>query len=510
MLSRKHSPSRSSPLQQVQHVDEPPPPPPPPFFLTRQAHENGPYIVGKDDGPEHAIREHLRHDSTTWNMLEAHPSFAHTDSLPVPSECLGRTSFSSIFRPSSRSSAVSLSGTTRSRTPSNPLTASPPSPLLVVTLYAFFRPSEQHPGAELKDVQLHFDQPHCSVRVVFQHSQLISYADAPRPKPRVPLLEVGVRHLTSRADGLWRVEPEPFMVNEYDERAEVWAPHRLEHLRCGQERHRTTLGELQDALETIQGLLHDYITAQLGGHSAFSPAPRSFRGHSWVNELRELRKEIAELESIDDLTFVDGFGDVRPLHFVGQLAWAWTGASYCLFEVVASGVELVELKVLHHDARDQLDFSSLAGLPVYTNTPLHVYASTAPRRDSQSSSSSDPLHPPQPRAVPFDFPPSPPEFHLLGTIQGGCTSIAFVTPYAFLYASVKASLRRIVQEKEGPAAASSLWSLEPRLPPVGEAKLVKKVVGEAGEGGRKAARKMRERVKTGFRPRRGSTEGPAG
>ncbi|GAA6023394.1 hypothetical protein JCM10207_002532 [Rhodosporidiobolus poonsookiae] len=195
------------------------------------------------------------------------------------------------------------------------------------------------------------------------------------------------------------------------------------------------LQDLPSALKQVHVLLAEHIDTRLGG--PHEPARRSHE-HAWEAELQAVIGHVkAEDQAGGDwLHAISTQG-----HFIGRLAWTWTGTEHCLFEVVASGHSLVQLKPLLLPDRRPVDFALFAGLPVYTNTPLGTHA----RYSAYTA-----------------VPPPSATFRILGLIQGGDRDDVFCTSYPVVLSAMK---RVLTVDHDGAPHTPELY---PLLPQVGD------------------------------------------
>ncbi|GAA5906998.1 hypothetical protein JCM6882_000025 [Rhodosporidiobolus microsporus] len=321
-----------------------------------------------------------------------------------------------IIRRSSSRNSGSFRTRSRSRSRSRSNSAVEPvapfraTPHLQVFLCAIFR-HDLAQAPQFPEVALEVDdlmtQHHTSrVPVVFLPAELVSPAFSGDPNPRTPLLSFAA-YTGQYAVNRWKVLPEALRVRN-GQRLLGWD--RLEPASMvGQPENH--LDSLPEALRTVLDLAEHHLYVVSGGNPAYSPLPRNSRVHEWVAELNAVERSLA---AGHPRHFVDPSPAPTPLHYVGQLAWCWTGQELCLFEVVASGDELVELLPLlaaekvnsrEWQTKRGVHYDWHAGVPVYSNTLLN------------------------------------PEFRLLGILQGGSTHRAFLTPYSFLHDAVSNSVK---------------------------------------------------------------------
>ncbi|BGP40940.1 hypothetical protein JCM10450v2_004944 [Rhodotorula kratochvilovae] len=184
---------------------------------------------------------------------------------------------------------------------------------------------------------------------------------------------------------------------------------------------------LPSALNTVFDLVREHL-----GVSPTEPLARSHRVVAWERELVILRAQVEkDLRAGKDVEITEAMIGTNPLHFFNRLCWTWTGEAYAIFEIVASGEYLVELRLLHTTTPEPIDFGALCGLPIYTNTP--------PER--RSVHENDPVH-----------------FRLLGIVQGGnALGTVFLTPLDFLHSALRNALR---------GKCAGIETLRPVLPAV--------------------------------------------
>ncbi|GAA5844754.1 hypothetical protein JCM9279_002909 [Rhodotorula babjevae] len=186
---------------------------------------------------------------------------------------------------------------------------------------------------------------------------------------------------------------------------------------------------LCEALKTVLAL----VKLQIGA-SPHEVIERSRPGVAWEREVATMRAQLKQdLRKGADLLVASPFPGVNPLHYFGRLCWTWTGSEYAIFELVASGKHLIELRVLRTTSDAVVDFGGLCGLPIYTNTP--------PEHDSAPAERDLRVH-----------------FRILGTVQGGNAHTVLVTAFDSLFTSLRMYLH---EGGAGPAL------LTPVLPTVG-------------------------------------------
>ncbi|GAA5979750.1 hypothetical protein JCM11641_004076 [Rhodosporidiobolus odoratus] len=367
------------------------------------------------------------------HSLGAVLAMAVPDADRVETEIRKRKDSYSPPRSSTRSSSASSAFLGRSHTNSSALSI-PYKPLhLRVVIYAFCHGKGRLPFDRDFTFPL-TDDPRAApdeVKLVFHRAEAIHLAgtlhhSVKPPLRTMPLLEISgtVYRRGSKEHIAWKVFAEDY----------AWQNGRLEPAQFNSSR----IVHLPDALEVVGHLLTRYEN-----RAPCQPRARALpdvhweidksRVARWKKELEELRASISqELRAAQPhVPLCDPFPGAQPLHFVGQSAWAYVGETrdhdpskqYCLFEVVASSPQLIELKVLHYEAQDNC-FASMAGLPIYTNTPLH----------------DDHI-----------------EFRILGTVQGASSDDSvFVTPYDFVHTAVNRRLHH------GAPANTDPWDLDAR------------------------------------------------
>ncbi|GAA5931560.1 hypothetical protein JCM3775_006887 [Rhodotorula graminis] len=172
------------------------------------------------------------------------------------------------------------------------------------------------------------------------------------------------------------------------------------------------------------------------GAPAHEVVARSRPGVVWEREVGTMRAQLKQdYKQGAELLVSSPFPGAHPLHFFGRLCWTWTGAEYAIFELVASGKYLIELRVLRTSGDGVVNFGRFCGLPIYTNTP--------PEKDSAPNVRDLRVH-----------------FRILGTVQGGNEHWVFVTPFNALFTSLRTDLH---------AGDAGLALLTPILPPVAPA-----------------------------------------